>query len=121
MASRIFYNIQAADRELKQIFGTIFPAGTGAPTKVGVGFSVARTSAGLFTITLDDLYPSLVSKWCSLSLATPATDHHLQFDAEDVATAGTITLTHLTGGVAADIAANADNNISFGLILKNIP
>lgn len=118
MANRLFFPTKSPERELVEICGIIFPQSTSAPTSTGKGFSVARTSAGLFTITLENTYPTLVCATASLSLATPATDHHLVFDAWD-SSAGTITITHITGGSAADISADADNWIGFRLSLKN--
>lgn len=62
MAARIWQNIQGLIHGHKIIAGSFRPAGTGAPTNVtGRGFSVARTSVGLYTLTFTDAYPELAS------------------------------------------------------------
>ena len=76
MANRTFNRTQAADKEVKHIFGYFDVGGTGAPTlnealSVGVK-SVARTSAGKYTITLGapggvtDKYSKLLMFSCIL-------------------------------------------------------
>ena len=101
-------------QECALIGGTFYPAGSGAPTYGTCGhrgWSVARTSAGLFTVTLDDVFPGLVTAGATLQLATAA-DTFLQI--------GTITLASKTiqirnwdisDAAVADIAANAANAI----------
>lgn len=121
MASRTFHPMQALNREVKIIAGSFAPAGTGAPTDVkGRGFSVARTSAGVFTITLEDKYIELLDAQATLQLASAA-DQFLQFGAIDVVSAKTIVINvwDASDGAVADISANANNRINFCLKLRN--
>jgi hypothetical protein len=124
--------IKMANRLLKQFSGTLdngvvhiqgsfAPAGTGAPTaQLGKGFSVARTSAGLFTITLQDKYVSLLSGQAHLQLATGA-DQFVQLGTIDVASAKTVQIRvwDISAAAVADISADANNRVHFHLILKN--
>lgn len=59
-----------------QVHGSFRPNGSSgivSGSTKGKGFSVARTSAGLYTITFDDKYPTLVGckGWARVSDATP--------------------------------------------------
>lgn len=82
--------------------------------------SVTRASAGAFIVTLQDVYPACLSIVATLQLASP--------DDKFAANVGTIDLSAKTfvvriydvsAGVAADVAADANNRINLLLILKN--
>lgn len=100
--------------------GEFFPDTANAPTYGTMskrGWTVAYTSTGLFTVTLADVYPGLLSVWAGLRLATGA---------DQIAQIGSISLSSRTiqirvwdisGAAVADIAANANNAISWGAIL----
>jgi hypothetical protein len=122
MANRLFQQFQGTlDKGVVMLQGSFAPDTANAPTTVkGKGFSVARTSTGLFTITLQDTYQHLISGQVSLQLAA-GDDKFVQLGAVDVASAKTIQIRvwDISGGAVADIAANANNRINFSLLLKN--
>lgn len=123
MANRNFNPMQALDRGVKIITGSFAPNGSSAVSAAsnkGIGFSVARTSAGLFTITLEDSYVSLLAAVASLQLAS-ADDKFCQIGAVDVVTAKTIQIRvwDISGAAVADVNANANNRINFCFVLKN--
>jgi hypothetical protein len=122
MASRLFQQFQGTlDKGVVHVQGSFAPDTANAPTTVkGAGFSVARTSTGLFTITLQDKYQHLIAGSLTLQLAS-GDDKILQLGAVDVVSAKTVQIRvwDISGGAVADIAANANNRINFLLILKN--
>jgi hypothetical protein len=122
MANRTFQQFQGTlDKGIVHVQGSFAPAGTGAPTAVrGAGFSVARTSAGLFTITLQDKYVSLISGQVSVQLAT-GDDKVVQLGTADVVTNKTVQIRvwDISAAAVADISADTNNRVNFVLILKN--
>lgn len=121
MADRVFYPVQALNPQMKIIAGSFLPNGTSAvasASTTGQGYTVARTSAGLFTVTLTDKFNSLISGQVSLGLNAVA-QTVVQFGAIDVSSAKTVLINAVTSGSAADIASNANNRIHFLLILSN--
>jgi hypothetical protein len=104
------------------VSGSFAPNGSStlAATSVnGAGFSVARTSTGLFTITLNDSYPALIGAALGLQLAS-GDDKFLQFGSIDVnAKTVQIRVWDVSAAAVADIAANANNRINFVLVFKN--
>jgi hypothetical protein len=122
MANRQFQQFQGTlDKGVVHVQGSFAPAGTGAPTDVkGKGFSVARTSAGLFTITLQDAYQHLIAGTAQLQLATGA-DQFVQLGSVDVASAKTVQIRvwDISAAAVADVSADANNRVNFLLILKN--
>ena len=112
-------SIKASEHGLEVITGSFAPNGSSAldqSSVKGVGFSVAYTSTGLYTITLQDVYASLVSATATFQMAT-ATDVKPQFGAY-VAASKTLVLRSIAVASVTDIAANANNRISFVLVLK---
>lgn len=121
MADRNFDALQILGREKKVIAGSFRPNGSSAIDNTlnkGSGFTVARTGAGVFTITLTDKYIALDSGTFQLFLGTPAAQV-LCGGAFDVVSGKTVTVTNFTAGAAADIASNAANWIQFVLVLSN--
>lgn len=120
MSQRTHFEVKSRNKEVIVVGGSFAPAGTGAPTAAkGNGFSVARTGVGQFTITLDAPYVDLIAAVPGVQLATPA-DTAAQFGTyTPSSTGGTIVLQVLTAGVAADIAANANNRLNFELKFRN--
>lgn len=88
----------------------------------GIGFTVARTSQGLFTITLSKRYFKCISATATLQLAS-AGDQYAQIGNIAVAITATNTVEIRVWDVSdagvADIASNANNKINFCLVLKN--
>lgn len=123
MANRNFVRPRCLDRELIIIAGSFAPNGSSAVASSSVkgqGFSVAYTTTGQFTITLQDTYYSLVSATASLQLSS-ADDKVLQWGAIDVTSAKTLVLNvwDISAAALADVSANAANRINFTLMLKN--
>ena len=104
------------------IAGSFAPNGSSAlaaTSTFGRGFTVARTSAGLFTITLGDKYAKMVGATYALQLAT-GDDKFVQFGTY-VAASKTLELRvwDVSAAAVADIAANANNRIHFALHMSN--
>jgi hypothetical protein len=123
MANRNFDFIQGLGKGVKVIAGSFAPNGSSAVDAASVkgkGFSVARTSAGLFTITLQDAYTALLGADAVLQLAAAA-DQFVQIGAVDVVTAKTIQIRvwDISDAAVADVAANANNRINFVFVLSN--
>ncbi len=120
MADRNFDFIQTLGKGRKIIAGRFFPNGASAIAvdTLWNGFSVARTGVGQYTITLSDSYPAIVAYRADLQLNAVA-DLKLQWGAIDVVTAKTLVLNALAVATPTEIAANANNSISFALILRN--
>jgi hypothetical protein len=123
MANRNFTRSQVLNRGEVILCGSFAPNGASpvdSASVQGIGFSVARTSAGLFTITLQDSYVSLLSAQVSLQLAT-GDDKVLQLGAIDVVSAKTVEVRvwDISAAAVADIAADANNRIHITLRLKN--
>lgn len=120
MASRQFNTPGVLGIKRRKISGRFYPAGTGAVTynkPESQGVTPSRTGVGTYLLTLDDPFHKLVAAKCSLQLSTAA-DLNLQFG--DVSNLGTnspvtIVLRAVAAGVATDIAADANNSISFEL------
>lgn len=121
MADRNKKPVTAVPNKLVILPGSFAPNGSSAvnnASNAGTGFTVARSGVGTFVITLTDRYVRLRSHSVKVQLATPA-DTQVQLTAEAVSAATpTITVTVLTAGVAADIAAAAGNRIHFTLFLS---
>jgi hypothetical protein len=102
--------------------GSFAPNGSSAvaaASNKGKGWSVARTSAGLFTITLQDIYPALLSATASLQLAT-ADDKYCQIGSIDLsAKTVQIRVWDVSDAAVSDVAADANNRINFCLIFRN--
>jgi len=88
MANRNFNSIESLQKKLKLIAGSFKHAGAG---KLGLGYSVARTAVGKYTLTLDDSYPALTAAVANLQLAS-GDDKYIQWNAIDVVTNKTLNL-----------------------------
>lgn len=120
MASRLFHRIQTLTREVVEIAGSFAPAGTGAPTAVrGHGFTVARTSAGLFTITFESKFPSYIHADAGLQLAS-GDDKFAQVGAVDLAARTMqVRIWDISGAAVADVSADANNRVNFTIKFRN--
>jgi len=103
--------------------GSFAPAGTGAPTTLrGAGFTVARVSAGRWTVTLPGLsFSEDVKIVVGVRFNTAPTNVY------DIGVIGGVTnangavsfdILYRENAVATDIAANANNRVSFSLTVK---
>ena len=125
MASAILDTPQAHGKQLKTVYGTFYPQGTSAPTvnanqTRGVS-SITRTAAGTFLITLKHPYLRLVDKQATVQHTT-AVDLVPQFG--DIANVGsssavTLVLRLVAVATATDMAANANNSVSFKLTFSD--
>lgn len=122
MAARNLAPVRALVRELIPIVGSFAPNGSSAldATKVeGLGFSVAYTSTGLYTVTLTDKYHELVSAHANLQLTT-GDDKFCQLGVVDLSSKTIqIRVWDISGAAVADVAADAGNRINFTFWLRN--
>jgi hypothetical protein len=105
------------------ISGSFAPNGSSAvdaASNRGTGFSVARTSTGLFTVTLQDSFLALNKGDAHLQLAS-GDDKIAQLGSIDVVTAKTVQIRvwDISGAAVADVAADENNRIHFELRLRN--
>ena len=113
----IDYPVLARDVAVVQLFGqvTITGASGAIASQNSLGFTVTRTSAGLYKVTLARPYPELLFSDMKCNLAT-ATECVTQRTAQDMAL-GTISHLNTTNGVAAD---PADGSVlDFMIVLKD--
>ena len=104
------------------IAGSFAPNGSSAlvaTSTFGRGFTVARTSAGLFTITFADKYAKMVGSSVALQLAT-GDDKIVQLGTYTAASKTvTIRSWDISGAAETDIAANANNRVHFAFHMSN--
>lgn len=87
MANRNFNRMQALTKEAKVLYAKVNIGSTGAPTlvardSIGVA-SISRDSAGVYDLTLDDKYNSLLY-FDVMMLEATAEDLTFQVESEDV-------------------------------------
>lgn len=102
------------------VHGSFRPAGTGAPTNVkGKRFSVARTGVGVFQVTFSDSFNDMEA--CVLGLREAGGLPHIVQYGDYVAASKTLDIRLFLASThaAADLAADADNEISFFCVFKN--
>lgn len=122
MANRTLYGIKTLGKNRVVLAGSFAPNGSSAISAASVrgrGFTVAYTSTGLYTITLNDVWAQCDAAIATLQLAT-ADDKFVTIGAIDLA-AKTVQITawDISGGAKADIAADTNNRINFVLVLRN--
>jgi hypothetical protein len=119
MATRQFVNIQTLNKFVKIIAGTFEVAASGgAATKVkGMGWEVAETATGEYTITLDDQYNGLLSCQLTIEAATPV-DLVAQLDSHDVTVSPPVVVLNLLAG-AIPTEPSAITRVHFMLMLSN--
>lgn len=123
--SKILDPMAAAGRDLVVICGSFAPQGTNPPTVLAgkAEAVIARANVGQFTVTIDPPYPECVSTWASVQLAAPT---NIVIEWVSGPTVGSVlagskwtgTLVATTAGAAADIAADPQNVISWGVIMR---
>jgi len=117
MANRNFKRVQGLDNELKIIAGYFTGSGSTAVKQAGTGWNVERTATGVYTITLEDRYPSLISAQASYGGPTMVYDYNAILIASyDVAVTGTIVLDHY---VEIATKQDLDGDIHIAFFLKN--
>lgn len=106
MADRNFNYCQTLNESVRFIGGNFsIAASGGAATKVnGLGWSVAKTTTGVYTITLEDSYVSLIA--CNVSvMAATAVDLVAQIKSHDVVSAKTIVIDLNAGATPTEPSA----------------
>lgn len=122
MAARNLSPVRTLVRELVPIAGSFAPNGSSAvsaSSRKGLGWSVVRTSTGLFTVTFTDKWNDLVSAEASLQLAS-ADDKFIQVGTYS-ASAKTLQIRvwDVSSAGVADVAADANDRISFVCWFRN--
>ena len=115
MANRVHDKLWALGQDRVLMQGRFRPNGAGAvdnDLNKGLGFSVARDSAGVFTITFEDRFRDLESGDVQV-FADTATDLQGQVGAVDTLTAGTVVIRLLAGATPTDLADDANNWFRF--------
>lgn len=100
MASRNFREVQAVQRELKIICGTVTTGADGVVSATeGLGYTAANGAEGVYTITFDDNYSEVMCAFAT-DVNTTATDSAWHIDAD---AAGSVAFNRLVAGSAADL------------------
>ena len=120
MANRNFHRVQSLSREAKILHAKVAIGATGAPTldsnaSVGVA-SISRDSAGVYIITLDDKYNSLLG-FKVMQQAAAAEDLTFQIESEDVDGAKTIQFQCKAAAVETD--PSDGSSLFIEIVLKN--
>ncbi len=91
-----------------------------AASRKGLGYTVARTSTGLFTITFTDTFADLVAFEAQLQLVT-GDDKFLQMGTlvNTSTPVVQIRVWDVSGAAVADVTANANNRINFVAWFRN--
>lgn len=119
MANRSFSKVQSLNKEVKLIAGSFsIAASGGAATKVsGLGYTVAKSGTGEYTITLSDRYSALVSAVATVQAAT-AVDLVAQIDNHNVSAATPVVVLNINAGATPTEPA-AVTVVNFVLVLQN--
>lgn len=115
MANRHFQPIQALDREVKILCGTVVFGGSGAVSSVdALGFTVTKVGGetGIYRVTLDDKYGSLM--WAGFTLYDGGTAADVAVNRHSAFTSSTIVDFQTT---AAGSAADATSGHACDIVL----
>lgn len=118
MAERNFDFLETLGRKKRVVAGSFAPNGSSAlvasSTRVtGSGATVAYVSTGLYRVTFTDAYGALLAATATLQLAT-GDDKYCQLGAYSAANKTLdIRVWDVSGAAVADVAADANNRISF--------
>ena len=126
MAARAFTDIQTLSKGVKVLAGAFRPNAAGVIDNTlnkGLGWSVARTGVGAYTVTLQDGYVGILAIVPSVQLNALLKGCVQLTGAIDVTTAKTFVIQYQeeTAGAlaAAEIASNANNWVHFVALLRN--
>lgn len=126
MAARAFDNIQVLGKGIKILAGAFRPNAAGAIDNTlnkGLGWSVARTGVGAYTVTLQDGFVGILAIVPSVQVNALLKGFVQLTGAIDVTTAKTFVIQYqeeAAGTVAAaEIASNANNWVHFVALLRN--
>jgi hypothetical protein len=119
--NRILDLVRGVGKGYTVVAGSFAPNNTSAiaaTSNKGTGWSVARTSAGLYTITFKNVGYELVTALTSLQLATKD-DKFLQIGSYSAANKTLeIRVWDVSGADVADVAENANNRVHFLCIFR---
>lgn len=117
MASRTWQKpgIQSLDAEVKKLFGRVTFGSSVISSQDCLGFTVARTGTGTYTVTTDDSYPTATGTTASSPffgidwklIAATATDGNIMVTSDYSPSTKAMTVKWMVGGSAADPAASA--------------
>jgi len=119
----MFYRKQSSKREVKEVFAKVSIGATGAPTlssSEGIA-SIARNSAGNYTVTLSKKYRNFVSANI-IQLASSAEDLNFQILSEDVDVAKTVVFSckaYDVDGAVAEADPSSGSILYISLNLQN--
>lgn len=124
MRSQILNEVKTPGRDYVAVYFSFAPNGSSAISSTGNKGrgvdSVARTSAGVFTLTLSADYADLVYAAATVQLATAA-DMHAQIGTYTAPTASanaTLVVRTIAVATETDIAANANNRVNVKLVFR---
>ena len=115
----ILRDIHSLKRGTSHVEGSFAVDSSGDPTTVkGVGFSVAHTSTGLYTVTFSDKYQALISAVVTL-MSNAADDKFCQLGAWSTANSTlALRVWDVSGAALTDIAEHANTRIQFDVVLQ---
>jgi len=124
MAARDFVPVKSLMREMVLIMGSFAPNGSSAldaTQRKGLGFTVSRTSAGLFKVQLNDKYSDIVSAVATYQgpAAIDLVAQIVLIVASNSTTAASVEIRLLAAAVATDAAANANSRVNFVIAVRN--
>lgn len=118
MANRNWNRLQALEKEVKHLHADVSIGSSGAPTitkALGIA-SIARDSAGVYTVTLDDKFMRLMD-FRVTQLVASAEDLKFQLVAESVSSAKTVQFRCIAVGTETD--PSSGSRLLIKLELKN--
>jgi len=118
MANRNFNRAQALNKEVKIITGRCDE--TGAKV-AGLGFSVAKTGTGEYTVTLEDSYPHLLSAHATVLDPANGDFNAVLESADPSESSKTIVITTQVAAVLTDLPSNAELHFAFFLQNSTVP
>ncbi len=121
---RSLYPARTPMREVAPVVGSFAVNNTSAvslASRKGLGWTVVRTSAGLFTVTFTDKYFDLIAFTASIQRAS-ADDQYLQMGTlvNTATPVIQIRMIDASAGTVVDMAANANNRINFTAWFRNV-
>lgn len=117
MSNKPHYAVEGRDPELKAVAVSFMPNGSSAPATANnrgnALYSVTRSAAGKWEVTLDDIYPNVIGITLGIERATPASAPvDMGITANTVETNGKFTINYRETNTSADIAANTNTRIT---------
>ena len=122
MGSPVTFNLNTKSNDIIDIKGSFAPNSdaTAVTATAGTGWSAARTSIGLFTVTLDDRYPEIVSVMATAQTAAEADTKAVVGDIVDGSSAAnSVQIRWITTTSAVDVTADDNNRINFCITVRN--